>query len=131
MFGIALGAAHLGVHHHAYHNLVMHPPAAQGALNKEGGQHPTPSQVSLLVCCCCCSSNNSKSNDNSKKSNNSSSSICGSCINNVYSCSLHQLSLAQQPGYPLAEYSKCRVSSKVTHHLLSGTHVSIQHKLTC
>ncbi|KAL0028761.1 hypothetical protein WJX79_007135 [Trebouxia sp. C0005] len=36
MYGIALGAAQLGVHHHGYHNLVMHPPGVQGALNQEG-----------------------------------------------------------------------------------------------
>ncbi|KAL0019516.1 hypothetical protein WJX77_002120 [Trebouxia sp. C0004] len=36
MYGIALGAAQLGVHHHGYNDLVMHPPGAQSALNKEG-----------------------------------------------------------------------------------------------
>ncbi len=42
MYAIALGAAQLGVHHHGYSNLVMHPPGAQGALNKQGGalQYP-------------------------------------------------------------------------------------------
>ena len=41
MYAIALGAAQLGVHHRTYHNVVMHPPGARSALNKEGeyGRH--------------------------------------------------------------------------------------------
>ena len=38
MYAIALGAAQLGIHHHTYRNVVMHPPAAGTALNQDGMQ---------------------------------------------------------------------------------------------
>ena len=38
MFAIALGAAQLGIHHHTYRDVVMHPPGAKSTLNQAGMQ---------------------------------------------------------------------------------------------
>ena len=39
MFGIALGAAQLGIHHRSYDSLVTHPPDISSPFNREGKDH--------------------------------------------------------------------------------------------